>query len=70
MLYLKFYNQMSYEEISEVMGISYQASRNLVYKSLQTVREQMLTVAGWLVLAGDAWGNVVLGMVVWVVNCF
>src|SRR5690606_17048464 len=41
-LYLLFYGQMSYEEIGEVMSISYQAAVNLIYKSVKFLREKML----------------------------
>ena len=37
-IYLKIYQQLSYEEISEVMGINYQVARNLFSQSLKTLR--------------------------------
>lgn len=56
-IYLKFYNRLSYEEMSEVMGVSYQTVRNLVHQSIKALRSQLTltsvaTVAGWLSLAG------------------
>jgi RNA polymerase sigma factor (sigma-70 family) len=49
---LRFTNQMSYEEISDVMSISYQAVVNLVYKSLKYLRENMVSLPGiFLVLS-------------------
>ncbi len=47
---LRFTNQMSYEEISSVMSISYQAVVNLIYKSLKYLREHMVTLSA-LILA-------------------
>jgi len=41
---LRFNNQMSYEEISAVMSISYQAAVNLVYKSIKYLRENMVSI--------------------------
>ncbi len=40
-IYLKFYKYLSYEEISEIMQISYQAARNLLSLSLKTLRKAM-----------------------------
>lgn len=45
---LRFINQMSYEEIGEVMSISYQGSVNLIYKSLKYLRENMVSLPGLL----------------------
>lgn len=38
-IYLKFYQEMSYEEVSEVMGINYQVARNLLYQSVKAMRK-------------------------------
>ena len=38
-IYLKIYQALSYEEISEVMNINYQAARNLFYQSIKSLRE-------------------------------
>lgn len=38
-IYLKIYQGMNYEEISEVMGINYQATRNLFSQSLKSLRK-------------------------------
>ena len=42
-IYLKFYMDLSYEEVSEVMNINYQAARNLVYQSIKVLKK-ILTV--------------------------
>lgn len=52
---LRFNNQMSYEEISSVMSISYQAAVNLIYKSLKYLRENMVSLPG--LAAGFLWIN-------------
>ena len=38
-LYLKFYDGMSYEEIEQIMSVSYQTSRNYVWQALQSLKE-------------------------------
>ncbi|HKO79390.1 MAG TPA: sigma-70 family RNA polymerase sigma factor [Chitinophagaceae bacterium] len=38
-IYLKFYQELSYEEVSEVMGINYQVARNLFHQSVKALRK-------------------------------
>jgi len=38
-IYLKFSQNMGYEEISEIMDINYQAARNLVYQSIKVLKK-------------------------------
>ena len=40
-IYLKFYKNFSYEEISEIMQINYQAARNLLSLSIKVLRKAM-----------------------------
>lgn len=47
---LRFNNQMTYEEISSVMSISYQGVVNLIYKSLKYLRENMVTLSAMIML--------------------
>lgn len=37
-VYLKFYQGLTYEEISEIMQINYQASRNLLYQAVKSLK--------------------------------
>jgi RNA polymerase sigma factor (sigma-70 family) len=37
-IYLRIYQGLSYEEISEVMNINYQVARNLFYQSIKSLR--------------------------------
>ena len=46
-LYLKFYEEMSYEEICEAMQINYQSARNLVFNAIKSLRKFMVS---WLLL--------------------
>ncbi|MBS1921441.1 MAG: sigma-70 family RNA polymerase sigma factor [Bacteroidetes bacterium] len=38
-IYLKFHKDLSYEEISEIMHINYQAARNLIYHSIKLLKK-------------------------------
>lgn len=49
-IYLRFFNGFEYERISEIMSLSYQSTRNLIYQGLKQLR-QSLTLA-LLVLLG------------------
>lgn len=41
-IYLRFHQNLSYEEVSEIMHINYQASRNLVYQSIKVLKKIIL----------------------------
>lgn len=43
-LYLKYFSQLDYEAISEVMGISKQAVINLNYKSMRFLRDYLVSI--------------------------
>lgn len=38
-IYLKFYQDLSYGEVGEIMQISYQAARNLTYQSIKLLKK-------------------------------
>lgn len=38
-IYLRFYNDLSYEQIAEVMSLRYQSARNLVHEAVKVLRE-------------------------------
>ena len=40
-IYLKFYQDMSYEELASVMNINYQAARNLLYQAIKVLRNRL-----------------------------
>jgi RNA polymerase sigma factor (sigma-70 family) len=40
-VYLKFTENLSYEEISELLQIDYDSARKLLYRSLKTLKEQL-----------------------------
>ena len=39
-VYLRIYQGMDYEQISEIMGINYQVARNLFYQSVKSLRAE------------------------------
>jgi RNA polymerase sigma factor (sigma-70 family) len=47
-LYLVFYQDMTYEEISQIMSLNYQSARNLVYRAIKLLRESSLLVIFFL----------------------
>jgi RNA polymerase sigma factor (sigma-70 family) len=37
-IYLKYYQNLSYEEVSEIMNINYQVARNLLYQAIRSLK--------------------------------
>lgn len=50
-IYLRFYQDMDYEEICEVMDISYQGARNMLFKAIKSLKNH-LTIMLFLLLTG------------------
>jgi RNA polymerase sigma factor (sigma-70 family) len=44
-IYLKFYQELNYDEVSEVMNINYQAARNLLYQSIKSMKKLLTSLA-------------------------
>ena len=44
-IYLKFYKELDYEEVSSIMNISYQAARNLLYQAVKSLRKILLNAS-------------------------
>lgn len=40
-IYLKFYNQLGYEEIGAIMNIHYQSIRTLIYQAVKSLKQQI-----------------------------
>ncbi|MDE3145679.1 MAG: sigma-70 family RNA polymerase sigma factor, partial [Bacteroidota bacterium] len=40
-IYLRFYQNLDYNDICEIMGISYQVSRNLLYQSIKALKKDI-----------------------------
>jgi RNA polymerase sigma-70 factor (ECF subfamily) len=38
-IYLKFYQDLSYDEVSDIMNINYQVARNLLYQSIKSLKK-------------------------------
>jgi RNA polymerase sigma-70 factor (ECF subfamily) len=44
-IYLKFYQELNYDEVSEIMNINYQAARNLLYQSIKSLKKLLTSIA-------------------------
>ncbi|MEN7546482.1 sigma-70 family RNA polymerase sigma factor [Rapidithrix thailandica] len=42
MIFLRFYSELSYEDIAEITSLKYQSIRNLLYEALRNLRKQLL----------------------------
>ncbi len=40
-IFLRFYSDLSYDQIAEVMDINYQSVKNLMFRAMRALREQM-----------------------------
>ncbi len=47
-VYLKYYEEMEYEEIGKTMGLNYQSVRNLVYGALKILRKNVIILQSLL----------------------
>ncbi|HWK05921.1 MAG TPA: sigma-70 family RNA polymerase sigma factor [Puia sp.] len=43
-IYLKYYQNLSYEEVSEIMNINYQVARNLLYQAIKSLKNMLTTL--------------------------
>ncbi|HVU96760.1 MAG TPA: sigma-70 family RNA polymerase sigma factor [Puia sp.] len=44
-IYLKYYLNLTYDELGEVMGINYQVARNLLYQAMKMLKKQFVISA-------------------------
>lgn len=49
-IYLRFLHQMDYEEISQIMNMSSQAARNLIYRAMEKIRKENPNILIWIFL--------------------
>lgn len=47
-IYLKIYQELSYEEISDIMNINYQVARNLMSQAIKALKRSLVMMVGWL----------------------
>ena len=40
-IYLKYYQNLSYEEVSDIMSINYQVARNLLYQAIKSLKNML-----------------------------
>ncbi|MDR0574041.1 MAG: sigma-70 family RNA polymerase sigma factor [Tannerella sp.] len=48
-IYLRFQLDLSYDEISRLLGVNYQSARNLIHRSILKIREEM-GLTGFMIL--------------------
>ena len=41
-IYLKYYQNLGYEEVSEIMNINYQVARNLLYQAIRSLKNRLI----------------------------
>jgi RNA polymerase sigma factor (sigma-70 family) len=44
-IHMKYYQQMDYDDIGQVMGLNYQSARNLVNRALMALRREMTVIS-------------------------
>ncbi|MBS1660311.1 MAG: sigma-70 family RNA polymerase sigma factor [Bacteroidetes bacterium] len=49
-IYLKYYQNLSYEEVSEIMNINYQVARNLLYQAIKSLKTLLASAMELLLL--------------------
>jgi RNA polymerase sigma factor (sigma-70 family) len=47
-VFLRFFEKLSYEQISDVTGLDYQVLRNTIYRSVKTLQKQLSHGVDWL----------------------
>lgn len=43
-VYLRFYQEMSYDEIAEMLNIKYQSVRNCIYESMKSIKDSLAAI--------------------------
>ncbi len=49
-LYLRFYQNLSYEEIANIMNVEQQSAYNLIFRGVEALRKQFGYLLFWLIL--------------------
>jgi RNA polymerase sigma factor (sigma-70 family) len=63
-VFLKFYENLSFQEVASVMGLGIKSTYNLISKALDILRLYLrkLDLFWWLCVAGEVWFKYLLGM--------
>lgn len=62
-IYLRFVHEMSFVEISAILGIGIQATRNLLFRALKKMRENSYNM--YLLVGSYLWGFFMCGNIFW-----
>jgi RNA polymerase sigma factor (sigma-70 family) len=50
-LFLRFYQDLSYEEVAHILGVEQQSAYNLIFRAVEALRQRLKPVLIWLLLA-------------------
>jgi RNA polymerase sigma-70 factor (ECF subfamily) len=50
-IFLRYFDDLEYEEIASIMSINYQSVHNLIYKAIKILRENLVVEISYLLLA-------------------
>ncbi len=50
-IYLKIYQELSYEDVSDIMSINYQVARNLMSQAIKTLKRLLMLFSAWYFFA-------------------
>lgn len=56
-IYLRFMQELEYDEISELLGLTTKATRKLVYRGLDRIREQYASILIYFLLSNNFFSN-------------
>ncbi len=51
-IYLKYYADLDYQEVSEIMSLNYQSTRNIIHSSLKKLRQLLVKMIVFFLLSG------------------
>jgi RNA polymerase sigma factor (sigma-70 family) len=50
-LFLRFYQDLSYEEVAHILGVEQQSAYNLIFRAVEALRQRIKPILIWLFLA-------------------
>jgi RNA polymerase sigma factor (sigma-70 family) len=50
-LFLRFYQDLSYEEVAHILGVEQQSAYNLIFRAVEALRQRIKPVLIWLLMA-------------------
>lgn len=50
-LFLRFYQDLSYEQVAQILGVEQQSAYNLIFRAVEALRQRIKPILIWLLLA-------------------